>query len=325
MNRTICVCLDFLTPAYRVKLEEAAEAAGFSIRFFSAGQFEEAKACLQTCEVLYAHSPELLRAAPATLQWYSCANAGVDPYCKNDGIFANPACLFTCSSGGFGVTIAEHLLMVLLMLLRRMPEYEPAARRHEWASPLPIRSIHGSSITILGTGDIGTTFAHRVKACGAAKIIGVSRSGLGQSEVYDVLLPMRRLEEVLPATDILVLALPATPETEHCLNRARLALLPRHAVVANVGRGAAVDQQALMDALNSGGIAAAALDVVTPEPLPPDHPLWSTKNLLLTPHVSGNMTLPYTCDTNIEQFCQNLKNYAAGRPLAHQVDRAKGY
>ena len=93
----------------------------------------------------------------------------------------------------------------------------------------------------------------------------------------------------------------------------------------NVGRGTAIDQDALMDALNGGKLAGAALDVMDPEPLPQDHPLWETKNLILTPHVSGNMTLGYTRNENVRRFCEDLKNYAAGRPLNGYVDRKRGY
>ena len=97
------------------------------------------------------------------------------------------------------------------------------------------------------------------------------------------------------------------------------------ASAVNVGRGTAIDQEALCDALNAGQLAGAALDVVVPEPLPADHPLRRAKNLLLTPHVAGNMTLGYTCDKSVQMFCDDLENYAAGRPLAHLVDRKRGY
>ena len=92
-----------------------------------------------------------------------------------------------------------------------------------------------------------------------------------------------------------------------------------------MGRGSLLDQDALADALNSGHLAGAALDVVVPEPLPQDHPLWDARNLLLTPHVSGNLTLGYTCDRAVQLFCQDLLNYAEGRPLAALVDRTRGY
>ena len=323
MSRNICVFLNFMEETHRRQIQTAAEAAGFTAHFFAPGQFEEAKACLQDCEILYAHSPALLRAAPATLKWYCCAFAGVDPYCKDDGIFANPDCLLT-NSNGYGVTIAEHVVMVTLMLMRRMPEYTEIVRNRVWNNQLPIRSIRGSEFTVLGTGNIGVNVAERLRGMGAAKIIGVNRSGKGNS-AFDEVYPISQLDQLLPSAQTLVMALPGTAETEHILNRQRIALLPETAYVVNVGRGSAVDQDALMDALNQNQLAGAALDVFVPEPLPEDHPLWDTKNLIITPHVSGNLTLGYTRDINVEMFCEDLANYAAGRPLNGLVDRKLGY
>ena len=323
MSRDICVYLEFLTPAHRAQIENAAREAGFSVHFFGLDQFEEARACLQHCEVLYAHDLALLKAAPASLQWYCCSFAGVDIYCKDPSVFANPQCLLTNSSG-YGVTIAEHVVMVTLMLLRRMPEYEEVVRQRSWSNQLPIRSIRDNEFTILGTGNIGTNVAQRLRGMGAAKITGLSRSGRPSAD-FDQVLPISRLDEVLPETKILVMALPSTPETENILSRERIALLPPEAYVSNVGRGTALDQDALTEALNSRRLAGAALDVMVPEPLPPDHPLWNARNLILTPHVSGNMTLGYTCDVNVEMFCRDLANYAAGRPLVNLVDRTLGY
>ena len=323
MSRNICIYQEFLTDAHKAQIQKTAEEAGFVPHFFTLDQFEEAKACVQDCEILYAHSPELLRAAPATLKWYCCSFAGVDPYCKDPTIFANPDCVLT-NSNVYGVTIAEHVVMVTLMLLRRMPEYEEIVRNRSWSNQLPIRSIRDNEFTILGTGNIGVNVAERVRGMGAAKIIGLSRSGKPHP-AFDEVHPIADLDKVLPGTKILVMALPGTAETIHILNRARIALLPKDAYVINVGRGTAVEQEPLIEALNEGRIAGAALDVMDPEPLPADHPLWSAKNLILTPHVSGNMTLGYTCDTNVAMFCEDLKNYAAGKPLNGFVDRAKGY
>ena len=323
MSRNICIYQEFLTNAHKAQIQKTAEEAGFVPHFFTLDQFEEAKACVQDCEVLYAHSPKLLRAAPATLKWYCCSFAGVDPYCKDPTIFANPDCVLT-NSNVYGVTIAEHVVMVTLMLLRRMPEYEEIVRNRSWSNQLPIRSIRDNEFTILGTGNIGVNVAERVRGMGAAKVIGLSRSGKPHP-AFDEVHPIADLDKVLPDTKILVMALPGTAETIHILNRARIALLPKDAYVINVGRGTAVEQEPLIEALNSGRIAGAALDVMDPEPLPADHPLWSAKNLILTPHVSGNMTLGYTCDTNVAMFCEDLKNYAAGKPLNGFVDRVKGY
>ncbi|MBQ9329734.1 MAG: D-2-hydroxyacid dehydrogenase [Oscillibacter sp.] len=323
MSRNICVVQDFLNDRHKEQIRKAAEAAGFSVRFFTSQEQEDAVAYLQECEVLYARWPEVLRAAPKTLQWYCCSLAGVDIYCSDPTLFANPDCMLT-NSNVYGVTIAEHTVMVTLMLLRRMPEYEDAVRRRHWPEQLPIRSIRDGSFTILGTGDIGRNVADRLRGMGARSITGVSRSGRADN-AFDRVFPIEQLDEVLPQAGFLILALPGTAETFHILDRRRLALLPQGAYVVNVGRGTAIQQDAIIDALNSGALAGAALDVMVPEPLPAEDPLWGAKNLILTPHVSGNMTLGYTCDRNVDLFCEDLANYAAGRPLKALVDRSRGY
>ena len=323
MSRNICVYQEFLTEAHKEQISRAAQETGFTAHFFTPDQFEEASACLQDCEVLYAHSPELLRTAPASLKWYCCSFAGVDPYCKDPSLFANPDCLLT-NSNVYGVTIAEHVVMVTLMLLRRMPEYEEVVRNRSWSNQLAVRSIRDNEFTILGTGNIGINVAERMRGMGAARIVGLSRSGRPHP-AFDEVRPIADLDAVLSQVKVLIMGLPGTAETYHILNRERIALLPADAYVINVGRGTAVEQEPLIEALNSGRLAGAALDVMDPEPLPKDHPLWEAKNLILTPHVSGNMTLGYTCDRNVELFCADLRNYAAGRPLASLVDRTRGY
>ena len=324
MHGDICVFQDFLTPVHRARIDAASDAAGMKVHYFTTDQFEEARACVQHCEVLYTASSRLLRAAPAGLRWCCTSSAGVDEYCGDPEIFANPECLLT-NSNAYGVTIAEHVVMVTLMLLRRMPEYAESARLRLWAPPRPVRSIRDSAVTILGAGDIGGHVARRMRGMGAARIVGVSRSGRAREDVYDAVYAIEALESLLPETEILVLALPATPDTAGILSRSRIALLPETACVINVGRGSAVDQPALAEALNAGRLGGAALDVTVPEPLPPEDPLWQARNLVLTPHVSGNLTLGYTCDRNVEMFCEDLANYAAGRKLAHLVDRSRGY
>lgn len=216
--------------------------------------------------------------------------------------------------------------MTALMLLRRQEEYGDLIRSGGWDTlPGNIHSLHGSRITVLGTGDIGTQFARRAKAFSPAKIVGVRRSAKPGDPAFDEMRTNAELDAILPETDILVMALPNTPDTAGILNRERMALLPQGAYVLNVGRGAAVDQDALIEMLNSGHLAGAALDVVVPEPLPADHPLRGAKNILLTPHVAGNTTLPYTQQRTVDMFLEDLENYAAGKPLRHAVDRKRFY
>lgn len=323
MSRGICIYLDFLSEAHRESIRKTAEGGDFTPHFFTLAQFDEASACLRHCEVLYAQSPELLRTAPASLKWFCSATAGVEAYCLDDGIFKNPDCLLT-NTNCYGVTIAEHIVMVSLMLLRRMPEYIESAKTRDWGAQLPIRSIRGGGFTLLGTGDIGSNAAARLRGMGAARITGVSRSGR-PLEGFDEVFSFKALDRALAKAEFLIMSLPSTAETANILSRERIALLPEGACVVNVGRGSAIDQEALADALNSGHLAGAALDVMSPEPLPKDHPLWDVKNLILTPHISGNVSLGYTRDLNVEMFCADLQNYIQGRPLRGLVNRQRGY
>ena len=188
-----------------------------------------------------------------------------------------------------------------------------------------MRSIYGSRITVLGTGDIGTEFARRAKAMGAKDIRGVRRTKKAADPAFDGVFTHEELDSLLPDTDILVMALPSTADTVGILSRDRIALLPETAYVINVGRGTAIDQSALVEALNAGKLAGAALDVFEKEPIPAGDPVWDAKNLLITPHISGQMSLGYTRDKNVALFCEDLENYAAGRPLKRYVDRKIGY
>jgi len=304
------------------KIQTAAADCGFLVDFYAENRLAPELAAHY--EVLYGLPSPRLLPLMTNLKWFHSCAAGVDAYVKEE-LYPDPATVLTNSAGAYGTTISEHIIMVLLMLLRQYPAFADIVSRRDWVRELPMRSICGSRITVLGMGDIGTTFAQKAKAMGAAHICGVRRSAKPGPSCYDRVVTYRELDSVLPDTEILVMALPGTPETVELLNRERIALLPRNAIVVNVGRGSAVDQQALMDALNEDRIAGAALDVMVPEPLPKDHPLWETKNLLLTPHCSGNFSLGLTEDINVDRFCENLVRYSKGEPLKHLVDRKLGY
>lgn len=322
MSKKIGVIIDFLTEEYAKKINAAAAAHGYDVEYFPSSA--AAVGNVDDCEIIYGHPSQKVIASAKNLKWFACCWAGVDRFCK-DGLFCNENCILTNASGAYGTTIAEHITMVALMLLRRQPEYTEIIREGGWrVLDGGIRSLHGARITMLGTGDIGTEFARRARAFHPAKLIGVSRSGRPNPD-FDEVRSISELDGILPETDLLVMALPSTPDTVNILSRERMLLLPQGALVINVGRGTAVDQDALCDALNSGHLGGASLDVVVPEPLPADHPLRSAKNMLLTPHVAGNMTLGYTCELNVKMFCDNLDRYESGQPLRHVVDKKKGY
>ena len=170
----------------------------------------------------------------------------------------------------------------------------------------------------------------KFKAMGAEKVIGFNRSGK-DAEYFDEVHKLDEFDAMFSnkdfsaGVDFLVLCVPGTSETKGLLSRERIAMLSNMTYVINVGRGASVDQDALIEALNGEKIAGAALDVMMPEPLPKDHPLWDAKNCIITPHIAGNMTLKYTVDKTVEFFCENIKRYTEGEELTNLADVKKGY
>lgn len=320
--KKLAVLGDFLEPHHHAQIDSTAARCGFAADYYPDGHVPAELA--GQYEVLYGMPDRAALRTFTSLKWF-CGNfAGVDAY-LDDALYPSPDVVLTNSSGAYGVTIAEHLIMVTLMLLRHASAYVLEAAAHRWGPVLPMRSIMGSTITVVGTGDIGTEFARRAKAMGAKSIRGVRRTMKPADPAFDSVHTHDQLESLLPDTDLLVLALPSTPDTIGFLSRRRIALLPKTAFVINVGRGSAIDQPALVDALNAGQLAGAALDVFVQEPIPDGDPIWDAKNLLLTPHVSGQLSLGYTRDKNVALFCEDLENYAADRPLARYVDRKIGY
>ncbi|MBP5603508.1 MAG: D-2-hydroxyacid dehydrogenase [Treponema sp.] len=274
-------------------------------------------------DIIYGFAPSIVKTSKK-LKWLCVPWAGVDSI-MSPGYFANDGCLLTNSAGAYGVSIAEHMIAVSLVMMRRLDEFFEETRSGKWLLPRPQKSLKDCRITVLGTGDIGTTFAKRAKAFEPAAITGVCRSGKSKESVYDKVLPVSELDKILPETDLLAMSLPATPETKGILSRARISLLPEGAYIVNVGRGSAIDEDALADSLESGHLAGAALDVFQTEPLPEASRLWKTKNLLITPHVAGNLTLSYTKDKNVAMFVEDLHNFCAGKPLHYLVDKKLGY
>jgi len=321
MSRTIAVMIPQLEENHRERIRKEAE--GYGVETVFPKTAEETEQALKEAEIILGQSGEYSRKAPK-LQWICTPSAGVDQFLGKDA-FANPGAMLTNSSGAYGVTIAEHVVMVTLEMMRRRSEYNEIVRERKWERELPIHSIRGSRITFLGTGDIGQECAKRMRGFEPAVMTGVNRSGKNPGGCFDRVMTADRLEEILPETDLLILSLPATAETRGILGARQLGLMPETARIVNVGRGSAVDQKALEGMLREGKLAGAALDVFETEPIPKEDSLWECPRLLITPHIAGNMTLDYTVERIVEQFLEDLGNYAERKPLRHLVDRERGY
>lgn len=319
-KRTLVTVIPVLEREQMERIAAAAEKRGFEALFFDTE--EEALPALADAEIIFGQFPSLAGKAPV-LRWLCTPFAGVDPF-MTPGVFASPEAVLTNSSGAYGVTISEHVVMLALEMLRRQPEYQEIVKRREWIRNLPVRSLKNSRITLLGTGDIGQETAIRLRAFGPACMTGVNRSGKNPENLFDRILRTDGLSSVLPETDILIISLPGTKDTLHLMNAERLAMLPDGALVINVGRGCVMDQKALEKELRAGRLQAA-LDVFETEPIPAEDSLWSCPRLLMAPHVAGNMTLPYTKERIVELFLEDFENYCAGRPLKRKIDPERGY
>ena len=320
MNREIPIHISFYNDRWERMISDGVKSLGYTPHFLHG---DVSLSDIQDAEILFGmFPPELLRQC-SKLKWLQCSFAGVDTYSK-PGVFANNDVCLTNASGAYGITISEHMICVLLMMMRRMPEYGALTAQKGWKILGDIRSIYGSTVTVIGIGDIGSNFGKRVKLMGAT-VRGVRRTVKEKPEWADEVYTIDRLDDAIRDADVIALCLPGTESTRHILTSKQFAAMKDGAYIINVGRGTAIDQQALCDALCSGKLAGAAIDVASPEPLPKDHFLWNAPNLLITPHVAGNMSLPKTCELVIDIFLRNLAHWDNREPLEHQVDIRQGY
>ena len=255
-------------------------------------------------------------AQSAALRWVQLPSAGSDGWAT-----VRPDVLLTKASGVFGIPIAEWVLGSMLMLTRNMHLYRDLQRESRWEERPGAAEVFGATVGLVGLGDLGREVALRAKAFGC-RVLAARRTAGGEVPSHvDAVMPV---DEMLPQVDFLVMAIPNTPETRGLLSAERIARLRRGAYLINVGRGATVDEEALLEALRSGHLAGAALDVTTVEPLPVASPLWQMEQVIITPHTSGRSP-EANADRRTALFCENLRRYMAGEPLRNLVDRTEGY
>lgn len=288
---------------------------------FSSQQLADAEQVKAAHIIIGNPSAEMLRDSQ-NLKWLQLESAGVGRYTL-PGVLP-PGTLLTNASGAYGLAISEYMLGAVIMLQMNLHLYRDSQHLSKWSYLGPVQSIDRSVVLVIGLGDIGASFAKRVKALGAYTI-GIRRSDFSKPEYLDELWGMEALQDVLPRADIAALSLPETPLTQKILNGETLALMKKNSVIVNVGRGSAIDTEALCDALENGHIHGAALDVTDPEPLPPDHRLWKLKNAVITPHVSNGYSLKQTQESIVRISGENLKAYLIGHTLNNLVDFEAGY
>jgi phosphoglycerate dehydrogenase-like enzyme len=275
--------------------------------------------------------------APA-VRWVQLMSAGADHAMKRP-LVSDTEVVVTTASGIHASPIGEYCMAMILATAYEVPRFLALQARAEWLAPdryVP-RTLRGQTIGIVGYGSIGRELA-RLAAGFGMRVVAVKRDPAAMAESGGFTMPgtgdpagaipaavyaPEQLAAAVAECDFVVSTLPGTPATRHLIDAAVLDAMKPTAVLVNIGRGAVIDEEALIAALADGRIAGAALDVFTEEPLPPEHPLWALPNVIATPHISGNSDRYDAMVTDV--FVENLARYLDGRPLVNVLDRALGY
>ena len=260
------------------------------------------------------------------LKWIHSTSAGVGQLAYPELVASG--IVVTNASGVFSVPMAEHTMGLLLALARNFPDtvrqqdQKIWSQQALWDKPQHLTELNGATLLIVGFGSIGREIAKRASAF-ELHVIGVTRSGKGDRTHAQEIVSIEKLDEVLPRADYVVLAAPETNETKQLFDAQRLARMKRGARLINLGRGSAVDEAALVRALQTGQLGGAALDVTEIEPLPGESPLWTAPNLFITPHTSAISSRLWQRETDL--LVQLLERWFDGRELFNLVDLNKGY
>ena len=272
---------------------------------------------LADCEIVFGE-PDLIRPVLGQLpglRWAQSTWAGVDPLL--DPALRRDYCL-TNARGVFGGLMVEYVLGYLLLHERKILQRCEAQKQARW-DPTLTGTLRGKTVGLLGVGSIGAEVARAAKFFNMT-VRGYTRAS-EDSPYVDAYYHGDSLLAFARDLDYLISILPNTTATRGIISAGLLAQLPPRALLMNVGRGSAVDEAALCDALQNGKIAGAVLDVFTTEPLPANHPLWKTPNTLITSHTSA----PSFPEGIARLFAENYRRYRTGEPLQYQVDFERGY
>jgi phosphoglycerate dehydrogenase-like enzyme len=262
---------------------------------------------------------EYFDAAP-NLRWFQAMNAGLERL-DRAGILQRGFAV-TNGSGLAAAPIAEWCIAAMFALAKQLPTFIRSQERHAWERVRGGVVLEGKTCGIVGLGAIGRETARRARALGM-RVVACRRTVEGADPDCDEMLPYSDLHRLLAQSDFVVLCVPLTRETTHLIDAAALKAMKRTASILNIARGDVIDQEALIAALKDGTIASAALDVTTPEPLPPESELWDLPNVIITPHSSGASDRRE--GTGAALFLENLQRYLGGQPLRNLAKPELGY
>ena len=259
------------------------------------------------------------------LRWIQATSSGIGQFVKGRGYDQRlPEVVFTTARGVHVQPLAEFCLLSMLMFNKKLIRLKRDQERKHWERHAGT-DLDGRTLGIVGVGAVGTEIGRMARAM-RMHVLGIKRhiEGIEPASLHlDELHTLANLRDVLPRSEFLVLTTPHTPETEGMLGRAELELLPKGAVLINLGRGILVDESALVEVLRSGHLGGACLDVFEKEPLPPESPLWEMLNVLVSPHSASTSNRENERLTDL--FCENLRRFLNDEPLLNVLDTERLY
>jgi len=301
---------------------EAIRGVSDRVELVSAEQLKQQPELIGTLEIAYGGISREQLPQATSLRWLQTGGAGVNGLITPE--IRDSELIITNASGIHAEPITEHMFGMLLMRTRRLAEAWDQQKTRQWKGydfGAHLDVLFGKTLGVLGVGAIGGYSARVGKAFGMT-VIGLRRSAEPHADV-DRMYSYDERMEFFAASDVVMNSLPLTERTRHYMGRDEFAALKPGAIVINTGRGGTIDTEALMEALRSGKVGAALLDVTDPEPLPEDHPLWAMENVYITPHYSG--AHPGYQERAGKIFLENLRRYLAGEPMINVVDKREGY
>ncbi|MEA4973407.1 MAG: D-2-hydroxyacid dehydrogenase [Candidatus Metalachnospira sp.] len=248
--------------------------------------------------------------------------AGTDKYTQSDDYPANV--ILANASGAFGAIISQYVIGAILNICHKFYIYRDNQKKGVWKDSGIETSLIGKRVLIIGAGNIGSSIAEKLSVFGTTNI-GIRRNTSDIRPHFLEMHPLEELDEQLPLADVVIGCIPNSDYTFHLFDEHKFMLMKDNAIFVNVGRGSLVVQEDLINALKSGHLTGAALDVTTPEPLPSDNPLWYVDNLLITPHISGQSFGhdAHTTDLIYKICADNLNNFVNNKPLKNVIDFSK--
>ncbi len=280
----------------------------------------ESRTALKAADIAFGYPAATAVVESDKLRWVHLHSAGYTAFDRDDikRAMTSRGTVLTNSSAVYDEPCAQHLLAMITAQARQLPAALDSQRSDQaWPMTslrLQAQLLSGQTVLLLGFGAIARRLVELLLPL-HLNLIAVRRHVSGDEPIR--VEQIGRVNELLPLADHVVNILPANDQTKNLLNAARLGSLKRGSIVYNIGRGSTVDQEALLKELSAGRIAAAYLDVTDPEPLPPDHPLWTTPNCFITPHIAGGHTIEK--ERQVRHFLDNLRRFEKGEPLQNRV------